>query len=89
MADLKCFILKDKQVIYTRIFVKFYHWRNRGQIYKIYVIIKLEKIYALTRKNPYNLGTYQIIEISFVPCNTYRISKAPDKIVFYINNHIN
>ena len=51
-------------------------------------MIELEKIRALTAENLYNLGAYQIIEISSVLCITHVIPKDQDKFVFYVNNYI-
>lgn len=47
MADWKQFTLKDRLVIYTGAFVEFYNLRNCGEIFVIYGMIELEKIYAL------------------------------------------
>ncbi len=44
---------------------------------------------VLITKNPRNLDTHQIIEISLVLRNTHIVFKNQDKIVFYINNYIN
>ena len=88
IADLEQFISKDKPVTYTKAFVKLYNWKNRGQVYKIYRIIELEKMHALTAKNPCNLNANQIIEISLVLRNTHIILRDQDKFVFYINNYI-
>ena len=58
IADLKCFILKSKSIIYTRVFIELYNLKNHKQVYEIYRIIELEKIYALIVENPYNFNVY-------------------------------
>lgn len=52
-------------------------------------MIELEKMYALTTKNFYNLGIHWIFEISLVLHNVDVVFKDKDKFVFYVNNHIN
>lgn len=51
-------------------------------------MIELEKICALSAKNPCNLRVYQIIEISLVLRNAHKDSKDQNKFVFYISNYI-
>ena len=51
-------------------------------------MIKFEKMYALTAKNPYNLSAHWIIKISSVLRSTYMVLKDQNKYVFYINNYI-
>lgn len=63
MIDLEQFIFKSKPVIYIKAFVKLYNWINRSQIYKIYKMVELEKMHALTANNFYNFDAYWIIEI--------------------------
>ena len=89
VADLKCFILKDKLVIYTKTFIEPYNWKNHKQIYEIYMIIKFKKLNTLITKNPHNFGIHSMIKILLVIYNNHIISKNQDKIVFYVNNYIN
>ncbi len=42
----------------------------------------------LIAKNPYNLGTYWIIEISLVLHSVYIFPRDQNKVVFYVNNYI-
>ena len=51
-------------------------------------MVELEKICALTAKNPHNRGIFQIIEISLILHNAYVILRDQDKFVFYDNNYI-
>ena len=75
MADLERFIHKGKPVTYTGVFVEFYNWRNRGQVYKIYEIVELKKICALTVENPRILDAHQIIKIFSILYNAYFVLK--------------
>ena len=52
-------------------------------------MIELEKMRALTIKNPYNLGIYRMIKILSVLCNAHVVLRDQDKFVFYVNNYIN
>ena len=88
VADPEQFTFKGKPVTYTGAFVELYNWMNREQIHEIHEIIKLKKMCALTSKNPRNLITHWIIEISSVLRNAQVISRDQDKIVFYVNNYI-
>ena len=45
-------------------------------------MIKLEKMRALTAKNPYNPNAHRIIEISSVLCSAYIVPRDQDKFVF-------
>ncbi len=58
IINLKWFTPKSKPVTYTKVLVELYNWRNQEQIYKIYKIIELKKIYVMIAKNSYNLGAY-------------------------------
>lgn len=62
-TDQEQFNLKDKSVIYTRAIDKLYNGKNRKQVNEINGMIELEKIYASTKENAYNLNTHQMIEI--------------------------
>lgn len=66
MIDIEWFIFKGILITYIRAFVEFYKWKNYGQVYDIYRMIKLEKIHVLTLENFDNFGTYQMIEILLV-----------------------
>ena len=88
MADPELITPKTKLVIHTKVFVDFYNWKNCGQAYEICMIIELEKMNALTAKNPCNLGTSWIIDISSVLYSAYMVCKDQDKFVFYVNNYI-
>ena len=89
IVDLEQFTPKDKPVIYTRVFVDLYNWKNSGQVYEIHGMIELEKMRALTVENLRNLDAHWIIEISSVLYSTHLVPKDQDKFVFYINNYIN
>lgn len=82
------FISKDMVVIYIGIFVKLYNWRNCSQVQEIYRMIEYKKICALIKKNPRNLGTHQMIEISLVLHSAHIVPRYEDKFVFYINDYI-
>lgn len=86
MADLKQFTLKDKPVKYTEAFIELYNQKNHDQIHKIYRMIELEKMFASTIKNFYNLNTYYIIKKILVLYNAHVVFRDPDKFVFCINN---
>ena len=75
MADLEQFTPKGKPITYIRALVELYNWRNRGQVYKIYGMVKLEKIRALIVENPHNLGVCQIIKISLILRNTHVVPR--------------
>lgn len=89
VVDLEWFIFKNKPVIYTRVFVEFYNWKNRRQVYKINAMIKLKKIRALTAENLCNFGVYWIIKILPVLRSTHVVFKNQNKFVFFVNNYIN
>lgn len=42
MADSKWFIIKNKQIIYTKVFMKLYNLKKHKQVHKIYRIINLK-----------------------------------------------
>ena len=88
MADPERFTLKVKPVTYTKIFVEFYNWKNRAQIYEINGMIKLENMCTLTAKNPRKLNAHHIIEILSVLRSAYMVPKSQNKVVFYVNNYI-
>lgn len=75
IIDPKQFTPKNKLVLCTGIFVKFYNWKSYQQVYEIYRIIKFEKMYISIIKNYCNLGTHWIIEISLILYNIYIISR--------------
>lgn len=58
LVDLDQFTQKYKPVINIKIFVEFYNQINHKQVFEIYRMIELKKIYILTTKNLHNLGTY-------------------------------
>lgn len=66
VEDLEWFTIKSNLITYIEAFVKLYNRKNRGQVYKMYRIIELEKWCNLIAKYLYNLGTYSIIEISSI-----------------------
>ena len=88
VVDPERFTLKGKPVIYTGAFVELYNWKNRGQVHKIYGMIELEKMHALTAENPRNLNAHRIIEISSVLRSAHMVPRDQDKFVFYVNNYI-
>ena len=88
IADPQRFTLKNKLVKYIEAFVEFYNWKNRRQVYKIYRIIKLEKICTLTVKNSHNLSIYWMIEILLLLYITHIVFRDQNKFVFYIKNYI-
>ena len=89
MADPEWFTPKSKPVTYIGTFVELYNWRNREQVHEIHRIIELQKMCALTTKNPHNLGTHWIIKILSVLRNAHVVPKNQNKFVFYVNNYIN
>ena len=89
MANLECFILKDKPVIYTKAFVELYNQKNRGQVYKVHEMIELEKMRASTTANFRNLNAHQMIEISSILRRAHMVSRDQNKFVLYVNNYIN
>lgn len=89
IANLEQFTSKNKPIIYTRIFFEFYNWKNRKQVYEIYIMIEFEKRYTLIANNLRNLDIYQIIKIFSVLQNIYIMPRNKNKVVFYINNYIN
>lgn len=58
MADSKRFIFIDKLVLSIRAFVQLFNQKNCAQVYKIYNIIELEKIYTLITKDFCNFDAY-------------------------------
>lgn len=88
VANPERFTPKNKPVIYTRILVELYNWKNCGQVHEIYGIIELEKMHTLIAKSSYNLDIYWIIEIFLVLCSTHIAPRDQDKVMFYINNYI-
>ena len=88
VANPEQFTTKGKPITYIKVFLKLYNWKNHGHVYKIYAIVELEKWWALTAKNPCNLGAYCIVEISSILRKTHIILRDQEKIVFYINNYI-
>ena len=89
VAILEYFTLKNKPVIYTGVFIKFYNWKNHKQVYEIYYMIEFKKIPTSTTKNPFDLSVYQIIEIFSILCSTYFVSRDQNKVVSFVNNYIN
>ena len=87
VANPEQFTSKYKLVTYTGTFVELYNWRNRGQVHEIHVMIKLEKMRALTVENLRNLSAHRIIEISSVLRRAHVIPRDQDKFVFYVNNY--
>lgn len=51
VANLEQFTSKNKPIIYTRVFFKFYNWKNHKQVYEIYIMIEFEKRYTLIANN--------------------------------------
>ncbi len=88
MADPERFTPKDRPIIYTRVLVELYNWRNRGQVYEIYGIIKLKKICASIAENPRNLDAHRIIKISSILHSAHIVLRNQNKFVFYVNNYI-
>ena len=88
MADPERFTLKSNPVTSTGAFVKFYNWKNRGQVYEIQSIVELEKMRALTAKNSRNLGAYEIIGLSSILYYAHDVPRDQDKFVFYVHNYI-
>lgn len=66
IADLEQFTVKSKPIIYTKVFIKLYNGKNRGQIHEIYRIVKLKKLYILTAKNTCNFSAHCIIKTSSI-----------------------
>lgn len=58
MTILEQFTIKGKSAVYIGVFIELYHWKNFRQVYEIYKIIELKKIYDLTMKNLYSLDAY-------------------------------
>lgn len=58
LANLEWFTLKSKPVTYFAAFLELYNWSNCEQVHKIYKMIELEKMRALTAKNSRNLCVY-------------------------------
>ena len=88
LADPERFTPKGKPITYTEVFVELYNWKNRGQVYKIYGMVELEKIRALTAENLCKLGAHRIIEISLILRIAHVVLRDQDKFVFYGNNYI-
>ena len=88
VADPERFTPKGKPVIYMRVFVELYNWRNRGQIHEIRGMVKLKKMCVLIAKNSRNLGACRMIEIFSILYNAHVIFRNQDKVVFYVNNYI-
>lgn len=63
VTDLEQLTVKNKPLIYTRVFIELYKQKKYGQIHEIYRIIQMEKWYTPTAKNSHNLDVYCIIEI--------------------------
>ena len=51
-------------------------------------MVEFEKWRASIAKNCRNLSAYQILEISLILRNAHVISRDQERIVFYVNNHI-
>ena len=83
VVNSKLFIDKSKLIIYIRVFVELYNWKNHRQVYKIYRIVELEKIYTLMAKYPYNLSTHYIVKLSLILHNAYIVLKDQEKVMFY------
>ena len=88
VADPEQFIAKAKPITYTGVFIKLYNWKNRGQVHEIYGMVELEMWCASTAKNPRNLSTYHIIEISSILYTAHVVPRDQKRIVFYVNNYI-
>ncbi len=88
VANPEQFTDKGKQIPYIRSFVELYNWKNRKQVHEIYGMVELEKMCTSTTKNPYNLGTHHILEISSILRNVHVIPKDQERIVFFVNNYI-
>lgn len=58
IIDLNYITHTNELITYFKAFVKFYNWKNYGQVYEIYGIIKLKKICILIIKNSCNLDAY-------------------------------
>lgn len=58
IADPKQFTIKNKIMIYIRVFVKLYNYKNRKKVYEFYKIVLFEKLYNLTTKNFYYFSAY-------------------------------
>lgn len=58
MTDAEQFTSKNKQIIYTETFIKFYKMKNHRQVHKIHKMIDFEKMHALIAKNRDNFGVY-------------------------------
>ncbi len=89
VADPERFTDKGKPIIYIRAFVELYNWSNRKQVYEIYGIVELKKIYTSTAKHSCNLGAHWIIKIFSILRNLYVVPRDQERIEFYVNNYIN
>ena len=88
VADPERFTAKGKPITYTGAFVELYKWRNRGQVYEIHGMVKLDKWHASTAETPRNLGFCCIIEVSLVICSAHIVPRDQERMVFYVNNYI-
>ena len=52
-------------------------------------MVEFEKWYTSMVKNPHNLSTHCIIEVSLVLHSAYVVPKNQDRMMFYINNYNN
>lgn len=50
--------------------------------------MKLKKLRDLTIENLYNLGVYQIMDISWVLYNAYVIFRHRNEFLFHVSNYI-
>lgn len=66
IVDQEWFTSKNKTIIYTKVFVEFYNWKNYKQVHKIHRIIEFKKMCILIINNLCNLGVYWIIKIFLV-----------------------
>lgn len=73
VADPKQITAKDKPITHTWVFVEFYNYKNYGQVYEIYRMIKLKKMCILTAYNPFNGGAHQIIKIFWVLASAHMV----------------
>lgn len=89
IADPQQLDQKGKPVMYTRIFVKMYNWRNRRQVHETHGLVKLKKYLISRAENPLNLGVYQFYKISKVLQSTHVMPRETQGNTFYVNNYIN
>lgn len=88
IANREYFSFQSKTVTYIGVFFEFFNQSNYRQVYVINKRVGIKEMYSLTRKKFFKIYVYQIIEIFFALNYPYIISKNQEKLIFYLNNHI-